>query len=216
MALGFNWALDRLRAGDAAVANQMLDRSGVWNERASQAVDQLGNRVYEDALTQEAASMAPRVQKILSRGPSGEDPSIGEARDTLRKVIYANSPAPESYNKEADQQFLLNRLSEIGVGSRVPQESASDWMNQFQAALADAEMARRNPGGPQRFMASLNQKLAESRLARTGLYSGITAGGVMGASALTPAAQELLALAGFLQEGEETARKSEDSPLNRA
>lgn len=204
-----NW----MRGIDANVAADAALRAQAQRKAASAAENAWGNQRMAEYLTRDAASVAGEAQGYLTRVRPNESPEVAAARDTLLKVLYGDGARPDEFGGDAGRQELAKRMGQLGVGSKIPQESASDALQLLQSAMTDMAQARVNPGAGHRMLADLNSAIATNKLARAGMYSGIGFGGAAGIAALTPAAQELMALTGFLAEGDRTEAKA-DQPLH--
>lgn len=139
--------------------------------------------------------------------------------------IGRNREAAMNMNREQ----LLNRLStEAGLGQgeldaygkrydsvmKRPEAQRQKHMG----LLADdvAPQLNRGPAGIGKMglMERLSSQAANNRYVRRGAYPALIAGGtVAGGAALTEGAQQLMALMAYMNESEQTAQRTEQSPL---
>lgn len=163
-------------------------------------------------LTQDPKSVAGEVAELLNLTvKSKTPPEVVAARDTLSQMLYGGT-APSEFGR-GQQSVIQQKLTDLGVGSRVEADSASYALNELRNALAAAHVARTHPGALQQGLADWNQRLSMSPKHRAGLYAATVGGTVPAAMALTEAGQQLLQLAGFLAEGEQTEARAETSEL---
>lgn len=129
-----------------------------------------------------------------------------EAAMRRRRDYLENSPQQQMVQEVADN---MNR----------PVADVQQQLNSLgRDAFLDQVMPHVNRGrggiGQRGLREQLSHDMASNRYIRRGVYPALIAGGaVAGGAGLTEGAQQLMALMDFMQQGQETAERVEESPL---
>lgn len=194
-----DWARRRIEANDAAVVDSLRARAAAQMEAAAAAQAAKVADLPSAYAARTPESVAATLAQELGRRPGPEeDPAVVAARQTLLNILYGGdsgtpSPPRSAMRTDGNVKHIVSELGDWSAGGNSANVARNEMIAQ---QLAQLQASR--AGGFQRGMARLNEHIASNPWARAGAYSGMVGGSLAGVAGVTPAAMELLRMAGLV------------------